>query len=672
MLIGSTFAWFSDSVSTAEQQITAGNLQIDLLKWEDGASSYTSVADAENAVFDPAFLWEPGATQIVYLAVENKGSLAAKFNVRLTVSDGGLAEAMECLFLPGTKQNDLSLESPDNPIAAWEDLREKFPGSEPFALTEADANPYDKYLISEPDESEPDESGPEEEPLNFLGPDPASAGREGEASRKYFAVAVHMKETVEDGTINDYMDKFARIDIAVKAVQAESESDSFGSGYDQDVPLGERKLYGMGFSRSIGRFLNGGGEATDYGVTHKGLKGLVGADYRTRIRHVVFGRWDEQKSDIRSVGSFADDEPETTEFTYYGKDTEAYGGAVSKAVKVVWEPDDSTLYVLVDDPEGYVRWDGQMGVGTVTESNPALFSGWTALETVDFSCLDTSGVTNMANLFKGCTNLREVKWGGRLNGARVTNMHGMFQGCSSLTDMDFSNFSTASATDLGNLFDGCEKLASVRFSRFFGTEKNTKMQYMFNQCAALTVLDLSNFHTANVTDMRGLFKGCASLVEVSFGGNFDTAKVKWMQEMFRDCGKLAHLDVSGFETGEVTDMSGMFWGCRALTTLDVSGFDTSVVTSMKNLFNSCRSLTTLDLSGFSTFTVTDMTAMFGGCANLTAIYADTRKFNTDRVTDSANMFDNCPKLPGYGEEKAKDKTMAKYSSDGGYFTQKAS
>ena len=61
ILVGTTFAWFTDSVST-RSKIQAGTLDVQLLK--DGVD----ISDSEEKVFDYN-LWEPGYTASAALAV---------------------------------------------------------------------------------------------------------------------------------------------------------------------------------------------------------------------------------------------------------------------------------------------------------------------------------------------------------------------------------------------------------------------------------------------------------------------------------------------------------------------------------------------------------------------------------------------------------------------------
>ena len=77
MLIGSTFAWFTDSVTSGNNKIQAGTLQIDLeLLEEDG--TWTSIKDSGKAIFDYD-KWEPGYTDVKVLRVTNEGTLALKW-----------------------------------------------------------------------------------------------------------------------------------------------------------------------------------------------------------------------------------------------------------------------------------------------------------------------------------------------------------------------------------------------------------------------------------------------------------------------------------------------------------------------------------------------------------------------------------------------------------------
>jgi len=80
---------------------------------------------------------------------------------------------------------------------------------------------------------------------------------------------------------------------------------------------------------------------------------------------------------------------------------------------------------------------------------------------------------------------------------------------------------------------------------------------MFSRCSGLTSLDLSNFDTSNVTDMRSMFSRCSGLTSLDLS-NFDTSKVTNMFDMFSGCSSLTNLDLSNFDMSKLEYSSDMF------------------------------------------------------------------------------------------------------------------
>ena len=60
MLIGTTFAWFTDTASTAVNKIQAGNLDVEL-EYSKNFTEWKKVNDTTK-VFEDSTLWEPGRT----------------------------------------------------------------------------------------------------------------------------------------------------------------------------------------------------------------------------------------------------------------------------------------------------------------------------------------------------------------------------------------------------------------------------------------------------------------------------------------------------------------------------------------------------------------------------------------------------------------------------------
>ena len=84
LFAGTTFAWFSDSVSSNNNIITAGNLDVELQYSTDGKT--WSQVESETSLFDEKTLWEPGHTEAVLLKVVNAGSLDFKYSLSLDVT----------------------------------------------------------------------------------------------------------------------------------------------------------------------------------------------------------------------------------------------------------------------------------------------------------------------------------------------------------------------------------------------------------------------------------------------------------------------------------------------------------------------------------------------------------------------------------------------------------
>ena len=96
MLVGTTFAWFTDTASTGVNKIQAGNLDIEL-QMKDNAGNWVN-AEGKTLQFKvngaiPAegtqILWEPGCRyELPELRIVNKGNLALKYKIQITGIQG--------------------------------------------------------------------------------------------------------------------------------------------------------------------------------------------------------------------------------------------------------------------------------------------------------------------------------------------------------------------------------------------------------------------------------------------------------------------------------------------------------------------------------------------------------------------------------------------------------
>ena len=225
------------------------------------------------------------------------------------------------------------------------------------------------------------------------------------------------------------------------------------------------------------------------------------------------------------------------------------------------------------------------------------------------------------------------------------NTSKMFDRMTNLATLDLSNFDTSKVTNMRFMFSDIPNLTTLNLSNF-DTSNVTNMGAMFRGVSNLTTLNLSNFDTSKVTNMGSMFFHASNLTTLNLS-NFDTSKVMYMNSMFSNMYNLTALNLSSFDTSNVIDMGYMFSDVSNLTNLNLSNFDTSKVTDMSGMFSGMSNLTTIDLSNFNTSQVTAMNHMFYDMSNL--ITLNLSNFDTSKVTNLSFMF----YLPD--ENKSKDK-----------------
>ena len=116
MLVGTTFAWFTDTASTGVNKIQAGNLDIELQMKE--GDNWVS-AEGKTLQFKKAaghegeeVLWEPGCRyELPELRIVNKGNLALKYKITVNgvTGDAKLLKAIDFTAKMGT--NEIALDS---------------------------------------------------------------------------------------------------------------------------------------------------------------------------------------------------------------------------------------------------------------------------------------------------------------------------------------------------------------------------------------------------------------------------------------------------------------------------------------------------------------------------------------------------------------------------------
>lgn len=112
--------------------------------------------------------------------------------------------------------------------------------------------------------------------------------------------------------------------------------------------------------------------------------------------------------------------------------------------------------------------------------------------------------------FWGMSSLTGISNLQNLDVSDVTNMDQMFCGCSSLSSLDLSSFDTPNLLSTRSMFEGCNNLSSLNIINL-DVSKVIDMGYMFSGCKSLDSLDLSCFDMSSVDDVECMFQNCINL-----------------------------------------------------------------------------------------------------------------------------------------------------------------
>ena len=206
MLVGSTFAWFTDTATTGVNKIQSGKLDVKLMYSKD-MKEWAEATD-QTQLFNDNALWEPGHTEVVYLKIVNNGSLALKYetefarNYRVTKGKNVLGNYFYVgdYLKVGTATTGAAFNSREN---AWAAIA----GSE--KALQKGVQLTDGWTVLKAGEST--------DPFAVVIYMPTTVGNEANAKSKSWV-----------STIYD-------LGLEVYATQATVESDSFDNTYDENA-----------------------------------------------------------------------------------------------------------------------------------------------------------------------------------------------------------------------------------------------------------------------------------------------------------------------------------------------------------------------------------------------------------------------------------------------------
>ena len=98
MLLGTTFAWFTDDVTAANNVIQTGTLKVGMY-WADGTKAVPAEEGWTDASTGSIFnndKWEPGYVEVRHIKIANEGTLALKYKVNI-IANGEVSELADVI-----------------------------------------------------------------------------------------------------------------------------------------------------------------------------------------------------------------------------------------------------------------------------------------------------------------------------------------------------------------------------------------------------------------------------------------------------------------------------------------------------------------------------------------------------------------------------------------------
>lgn len=266
---------------------------------------------------------------------------------------------------------------------------------------------------------------------------------------------------------------------------------------------------------------------------------------------------------------------------------------------------------------------------TATDEYSGLFQKASKIPSIKISSNSTKPTT-LNSMFSGCTALKSIDLTG-LNTSNVTDISYIFDSCKSLENVPtgFTSLNTnkVSTTNARHIFNGCESIKEIDLSSM-SFPLVTSLYYWFSKCKKAKVIKLPTFGSKKITTLEGLFSGCDNLQQIDFN-NLDTSKVVNANRLFGTSTVNTNTDIEG--TLEV----------------DLSNFDfSSLKNQTSSILENNKSVRKINLSFLSNITYTGNTfgSMFKNASSLVEIDLTPLTINSSGITSYTLLFENCVRL----------------------------
>ncbi len=210
--------------------------------------------------------------------------------------------------------------------------------------------------------------------------------------------------------------------------------------------------------------------------------------------------------------------------------------------------------------------------------------------------------------------------------SQVTDMSEMFRGCSSL-NQSLNNWDVSNVTDMHMLFYNADEFNQPLNN--WDVSNVTNMYGMFMGCSDFNQ-SLNNWDVSNVTDMHMLFFNANIFNQLL--NNWNVSNVTDMSEMFRYTTAF-NQNLNDWDVSNVTNMSSMFYAATAFDQ-PLNNWNVSNVTNMESMF-AITPVFNQTLDNWDVSNVTDMSKMFFSAYTFNQ---PLNNWDVSNVTNMENMF----------------------------------
>lgn len=333
------------------------------------------------------------------------------------------------------------------------------------------------------------------------------------------------------------------------------------------------------------------------------------------------------------------------------------------------------------------------------------------IKTINFDAVDTTRVTSAAYAFYNMKSLTSITGLSRWDTSKITTMNSMFKGCTGLTSLDFSSFNTKNVTNFSSMMSGCTSLTKITVADTFataylptsgsstglvyvsrrmgltiaGNPSNALSGYKFtsdNRTVTYDTSTASDDESDNEFPNEDSDNTVAPAPTASMNVSNLAQAMTQLKESGTEIKAVSFGDYQVPESAKVFDVSGIgsnailafvkddenrlyvtnsaggtlvfgdgnsisFDGNEAfadIENIEYQNVDTSQVTSAASAFSGMKKLTSIGgLENWNTSNITTMNRMCYQCEALQSI-AGMEKWDTSKVTDMSEAFAGCLSL----------------------------